>query len=202
MSLAAVARADAAMRERLGVGLDAGVQAVIADELDRQFDRLIVTLREDRGEQTDRIETASGDGKAPGRSSAAMLTLAVSTAVLLVFAILAGALLSFRFADRLTTLDATQREKIAKVEARVIEAENRQLEIKAKLSDAEGKVASADTKLVDHERRVKLIEERQEALVVYLLESTGLLLKDRGIPEPFVPPILRISAAEAELRSK
>lgn len=175
---------------------------MFADELEHQVDRLIATVTAEREERTDRIEAAPPKGQQATRNSAGILILTTCTAVLLVFAILAGALVGVRLADRLTAVDAAQRERIASVEARVVEAENRQIELKAKVSEAEGKVIAADTVLSDHERRVKILEERQSALVVYLLESTSLLLEDRGIPAPNVPPILRISEAEAELRSK
>lgn len=199
MSRGAVELADAAVRRRLGTGFDAKAKQLIADELEHQVDRLIATFRE---EKTDRIEIAPPKPQQAPRNSAGILILTTCTAVLLVFAILGGALVGVRLADRLTAVDAAQRERIASVEARVVEAENRQIELKAKLTETESKVGAADTVLSDHERRVKILEERQSALVVYLLESTGLLLEDRGIKAPTVPPILRISEAEAELRSK
>jgi len=201
MSRSAVELADAAIRRRVGSGFDPEAKEMFADELERQVDRLIAHVSE-REEKTDRIEIAPPKPQAQPRNSAGILILTTCTAVLLVFAILAGALVGVRLADRLTAVDAAQRERIASVEARVVEAENRQIELKAKLSETENKVGAADTVLSDHERRVKILEERQSALVVYLLESTGLLLEDRGIKAPTVPPILRISEAEAELRSK
>lgn len=198
MSSAVVDVVDEALRRRVGFGIEGPIKSMISDELNKQVELAMAKIRSefDRPDPTDRIELAPPAARQPesGTSPIGVLLLSVTTAVLLVAAIMVGAAIAFRFADRLTTSEATQRERIAAVEARVIEAENRQFELKARLSEIESKYELID----DHERRVRKLEERQTALVVFLLECNRRLLKDRGIPIPTVPPILRIAEAEAE----
>lgn len=123
------------------------------------------------------------------------LTISIATAVGLMLAILIGSAMLWALADRVGRLDAAQRERLATVEARIAEAENRQLELKAA---AEAKQRALEAEAMQHETRLSKVEERQAALVVYLVVSVNALLEDRGIAVPKPPPILRIAEAEAE----
>lgn len=181
---------DDLARRQFGAGFNDEIKTIVATTLERQLNQIVRRAYEDR---TTEVNTASVPAvRAESRWSAIVLAM---TVIGLVLSILLGAFVALRLADRLSSLDTMQRERIATMEARITEAQNRQIELE---TQAKAQQAAIDLAIKDHERRVALLEARQMALIVYLMESVGRLLKDRNIPVPEAPPILRIAEAEAE----
>jgi hypothetical protein len=204
---ATIDKIDVLARQRFGAGLSPELRVLVADELEHQLARAVARLQEGRDPGSSGVisvplvppnsganATNAANPVAVPIARAAIVTSVVS-AVVLLLTIMVGAVVAGRLADRLTSLDASQRERILAAEARLTDSENRQIELTKKVDDQHSKDSATDA---EQERRLKLLEDRQMALVYYLLYSVEELLKDRGIQLPHVPTTLRIAEAEAE----
>lgn len=190
LARAVLDRADAYVRRQFGAGLSDDAKA-LAVEVARETIDAWVHQREDVTTSRHRVPSSLSPQPAPRTG----LVVSIVTAVGLVAAILVGSVLALRITDRLAALDAVGRERMTIMETRLAEAESRSLELR---KDYEARMKTAETAETDHAQRIAQLEARQNAMTIYMMESLRRLLKAQGIPEPPVPPILRIAEAEAE----
>lgn len=182
------------LRRQFGSGLPDEIKTIAADTVRKRVDEWLATPREDERASSSKPTAVPPPANGPLARSAFVLALAA--AISLVIAIVVGTLVAMQLTNRLLHLDRSQTERITGMEARLAEAENLQLELRA---NAAARDISEKKSIEDHERRLKQVETRQDALVIYLLSSVGKLLEERKIRPPVVPPVLQIAQAEIML---
>jgi hypothetical protein len=188
LARAVLDQADALVRRQFGAGLPDEAKAFAVKIAREAIDEWAHQREEASTTSTRRVPAFQ-----PATSTG--FVVSIVTAVGLVVAILIGSVLALRITDRLASIDAAGRERMTAVEARLAEAENKQLDLR---KDYDASVKSNEITIADHTKRIGQLEARQNMLTIYVMESLRRLLKERGIPEPDVPRGLRIAEIEAE----
>jgi uncharacterized protein HemX len=198
LARAALDQVDTLIRKRFGSGLPDEIKTIAADTVRKRVDEWLAASREDEPQNKPQSASKPTTVQPPenGHVARSAFVLAIAAAIAIVIAIVVGSLVAMQLTNRLMHLDRSQTERITGMEARLAEAENLQLELRA---NAAAQDVAEKKNIEDHERRLKQVETRQDALVIYLLSSVGKLLEERKIRPPAVPPVLQIAQAEIML---
>jgi len=191
MARSFVDQIDGFASQKLGRGLPAELKSLATDLLAERFDTLISSIKDELNkDRTQRFAVPPSQGPNLNRWT---FVISIVTAILLVLSLIVGSVVVIRITDRVMNFDFEHKERIAERNKKVIESETKHLELRAETLQAKNELAK-------HDLRLDKVEARQDALIIYLLESVSRLLKDRKIPQPDIPPILQIARAEIALK--